>query len=152
MCGKAWLRLLLLVSLAAVALTLACGPSVARITDLQTGRVIEAQMPNFAFSRGGNITATATDGETFSGSASVIPGKPTGTELLQRFASGFARDQGYDNLAFQLDSMPNREEYSATLVGSRGTVLDLMFAVDTHTGRGSGTAQDNKGNHYRIQL
>lgn len=152
MSGKGWLRLLSLAPVVAVALTLACGPAVARITDLQTGRVIEAQMPNFAFSRGGTITATATDGETFSGSAAVIPGRPTGAELLQRFAAGYARDQGYDNLAFQLDSMPNREEYSATLVGDRGTVLDLMFAVDTKTGHGSGTGQDSKGNRYRIQL
>ncbi len=43
-------------------------------------------------------------------------------------------------------------EYSATLTGNRDTVSDLIFAISTQTGHGTGSGKDNKGGEYRIQL
>jgi len=122
----------------------------ARITDLKQGRTLDVKIPSF--NRGGTISGTASDGEAFTGNYAVIPGAPSGQDLISRVISGVAADKGYNQLAWKLDSMPNREEYSATLAGNRGTVIDLVFAVDTKSGHGAGTGKDNKGNEYRIQM
>lgn len=122
----------------------------ARITDLKAGRTLDVKIPSW--SKGGTISGTASDGEAFTGNYAVIPGRPSGEELISKVLSGVAFDRGYKQLAWNLDSMSNREEYSATLAGSKGTVIDLMFAVDTKTGHGMGTGKDNKGNEYRIQM
>ncbi len=39
---------------------------------------------------------------------------------------------------------------TAVLTGDKGTVLDLVYTVDSRTGHGSGVGKDNKGNEYKI--
>lgn len=133
-------------------LVLACEPRAARITDLQTGRSLDVEMPWLNKGGGGQIAGTASDGERFTGNFAAVPGEPSGTDLLLRVASAVAFDQGHIQLAQNLDGIQNREEYTATLTGDRGTVLDLVFAVNTRTGHGTGSGKDNRGGTYRIQL
>lgn len=136
----------------ALALALACEPRLARITDLQTGRTLDVEMPWLNKGGGGQIAGTASDGERFAGNFAAVPGEPSGKDLLLKVVSAVAWDQGHIQLSQNLDGIQNREEYTATLTGDKGTVLDLVFAVNIQTGHGSGSGKDNRGGTYRIQL
>ena len=143
------------------ALLLATGCSslipTARITDMVQGRTLDVKFPTW--SQGGSVTRTASDGEVFSGNCSRIPVNLTGEELLLKLIGGVAAEagnaaanKGYFQLAGSMNSISNREEYEATLAGNQGTVIDLVFAVDSKTGHGTGQGKDNKGNHYKVQM
>ena len=140
-------------ALCAALLFLGCAAMMitARVTDLKGGRTLDLQIPNIR-NQGGTLSGTASDGEAFTGNYAVIPGKPSGSDLLLKVASAVAWNQGYTQLSANLDNIPNREEYSATLTGNRGTVIDLIFAINTQTGHGTGSGKDNRGDEYRIQL
>jgi hypothetical protein len=140
-------------ALSVTLLSLGCAAMMitARVTDLKEGRTLDLQIPNIR-NQGGALSGTASDGEAFTGNYAVIPGKPSGSDLLLKVASAVAWDQGFTQLSSNLDRIPNREEYSATLTGNRGTVIDLIFAINTQTGHGTGSGKDNRGVEYRIQL
>jgi len=41
---------------------------------------------------------------------------------------------------------------AATLVGNKGTVIEVVYAVDRHSLHGYGVGRDNRGGHYKMHF
>jgi hypothetical protein len=148
-------------------LTIGCAvppPTPARLYNLENGDVIQAQM-GYADSGHGSMVATLPTGEKCTGEYTIAgrgrsygPGQyenpvpedrePPQTGTIKGEDLTWAEAYGYG---------PNTHVQpigSATLVGDRGTVLELVIYTFYyyHGVHGDGVGRDNHGNWYRIHI
>lgn len=152
----------------ACGLLAACAADVAvpaRLYDLASGRVIEATLGSFQQGYG-RMTAQMPNGELLEGEYTLYvqrPGSPVAPSAST--SSNVDRPQSEGNTEGPPEGRKPSEVYgfgegveadpigSATLVGNRGTVLQVVFYRMNALARyGDGVAYDNKGNWYRIHV
>ena len=125
----------------------------ARLYDTQSGTVILATLEGFDIGHG-RITAEAPDGERFTGDFS-LNGWPT-PYMGARFSLAQAAAEPQPGPAEVYGFGPDSDAKpvgSATLVGDRGTVLELILYSLSRPGQyGAGVASDNKGTRYRVHI
>ena len=124
----------------------------ARMYNLSTGEIIVAVERNDR-DRHGFITAGPTkSGETFSGEATTIDNrtKSSGYGAGRVSNPGIFTDS-YISTSSYSTATPGYENGSAILVGTQGTVIDVLYRV-SFSGMGDGEGLDNKGIKYRIQF
>lgn len=124
----------------------------ARMYNLSTGEMISA-VSHADPSGHSTITAGPTkSGETFNGEATSIDNrvrsKSTGSGRLSN--PGFYTST-YISTSTYSTSTPGYQNGSAILIGSQGTVIDILYRVAL-SGNGDGEGLDNKGIKYRIQF
>jgi len=128
-----------------------CGcVTTARLYNLNEASVIYAKFGNYGIGHA-KITAIAPDGEQFEGEYTTLSNMSmsTGFGTASAFSSDnyvWAQAQGFSF------NQPGKQFGSAVIVGDRGTVIEIIYAVDPWTSHGSGVAKDNKGNKYRVQF
>jgi len=143
------IMILFLISLHGCALA----PPYLSVTTARLYNLDRPEVINATFDPGGKghgmIEAIAPDGERFRGEYSTLSGKSSTS------GSAFVRTlQGYEwaqASSFSLHQ-PGKQFGSATLVGDKGTVIEILYAVDPYSGHGTGPGRDNKGNRYRVQF
>lgn len=140
-------RLTWVLGVAAALLALAaCDLSNATIVNLKTGATYQATFVNSVRSGGGQMTADGPDGEKFTGRFSNSAKDMTTAEALMKIADHVSWAEGKGVIFGQQGELQG----TAVLTGDRGTVLDLVYTVDSATGHGSGVGKDNKGNEYKL--
>jgi hypothetical protein len=102
----------------------------------------------------GGISMTLPDGERCTGKWSSIA--PMSVGFSTASASGTATN-GMTSVwttvygsGFSVRNLPGVNKGEAMLVGDRGTVIQVEFYTGSGTANGSGVAQDNKGNIYKV--
>jgi len=120
--------------------------------NLSTGEVITAISRT---NRAGQslITAGPTkSGETFNGEATSIDNRiRTSTYGGGRVSTPGVLTDTYIRTSSYSTSTPGYQNGTAILIGSQGTVIDILYRVSL-SGVGEGEGKDNKGNGYRIQF
>ena len=123
-----------------------------RMYNLSTGEVITGIS---RVNRAGQSTITAgptKSGETFTGEATSIDNRiATSTHGGGRVSTPGVLTDSYIRTSSYSTSTPGYQNGSAILVGSQGTVIDILYRVSL-SGIGEGEGQDNKGVKYRIQF
>src|SRR5688572_11438373 len=124
----------------------------ARMYDLSTGEVITAVSHT---NRAGHSVITAgpaKSGETFTGEATSIDNR------IRSSSHGYASvstpgvlTDSYISTSSYSTTTPGYQNGSAILVGSRGTVIDVLYRVSL-MGTGDGEGLDNHGVRYRIRF
>jgi len=99
----------------------------------------------------GTISSVMSDGEQFQGEYSTISGGSITTHGASAFASGSGGYAWVQGSGFSL-TQPGVQYGMATVVGDRGTIIEVVYAVDSFTNHGYGVGQDNNGVRYRIQF
>jgi hypothetical protein len=132
-------------------------PRTVRLYDLNKGSVMEAFIED-ARQIHGKITAVNHEtGESFTGEYTSIrddvvkssygSGYVTGgPSSLYHSSYGWATAYG-----FSFDQ-PTKIYGAATLVGNRGTVIEVVYAVDRRVLHGHGVGRDNQGNRYKLHF
>ncbi len=111
----------------------------------QNSQVLEAQWLD-SWSGSGWIKLTLPDGEECKGEYTTLEGGGTSFSSGGLFAnSTWATHWG------NTYSSPNTNRGTATLIGNKGTVIEIEYFV-TFGSRGSGLGEDNKGNIYKIHF
>ena len=123
-----------------------------RIYNLSTGEVfILTARTNPA---GHSLVAAGPtkSGETFNGEATSIDNR------IRSYGSSYGRvsnpgvlTDSYISTSTYATTTPGYQNGSAILIGSQGTVIDILYRV-AQTGIGEGEGKDNKSNSYRIQF
>ena len=140
-------RLVFVLGVVAALLTLAaCDLSNATIVNLKTGASYQATFVNNVRSGGGQMTAEGPDGEKFTGRFSNSAKDMTTAQALMTIADHVSWAEGKGVIFGQQGELQG----TAVLTGDKGTVLDLVYTVDSRTGHGSGVGKDNKDNEYKI--
>lgn len=123
-----------------------------RMYNLSTGEVITGISRT---NRAGQSVITAgptKSGETFTGEATSIDNRiATSTYGGGRVSTPGVLTDSYIRTSSYSTSTPGYQNGSAILVGSQGTVIDVLYRVSL-SGIGEGEAQDNKGVKYRVQF
>ncbi len=123
-----------------------------RMYNLATGEVVIGVSRT---NRAGQSVITAgptQSGETFSGEATTIDNRIHASSQ----GSGTVHTPGiltdtYIRTSSYSTTTPGYQNGSAILVGSKGTVIDILYRVSL-AGTGEGEGTDNKGVRYRIQF
>ena len=123
-----------------------------RMYNLSTGEVINGVART---NRAGQSVLTAgptKSGETFSGEATSIDNRVRSSS----YGSGTVSTPGiltdsYIRTSSYSTSTPGYQNGSAILVGSQGTIIDILYRVSL-SGTGEGEGKDNKGVSYRMQF
>jgi hypothetical protein len=150
-----------------VALLAGCvspAPTPARLYNLDTGDVIQAQM-GYSSEGHGNMTATLPTGETCSGEYAIgafgkpypLPtpyGDPKRLEEENAYPEEVPEDVSWAEVYGYGSGVHVQPVGSATLVGDRGTVLEIVIYsyYYYHGPHGDGVGRDNHGNWYRIYI
>lgn len=124
----------------------ACDLSNATIVNLKTGATYDATFVQSVRSGGGQMTAEGADGERFTGRFSNSAKDMTAAQALMKIADHVSWAEGKGVIFGQQGELQG----TAVLTGDKGTVLDLVYTVDSATGHGSGVGKDNKGNEYKL--
>jgi hypothetical protein len=123
-----------------------------RMYNLSTGEVITGISRT---NRAGQsiITAGPTkSGETFTGEATSIDNRiATSSFGGGRVSTPGVLSDSYIRTSSYSTSTPGYQNGSAILVGSQGTVIDILYRVSL-SGIGEGEGQDNNGVKYRLQF
>ena len=123
-----------------------------RMYNLSTGEVITG-ISRTDRSGHSSISAGPTkSGETFSGEATSIDNRTRSSS----YGSGIVSSPGlftnsYIRTSSYSTTTPGYQTGSAILVGSHGTVIDILYRVSV-SGSGEGEGLDNNGVKYRIQF
>jgi hypothetical protein len=123
-----------------------------RMYNLTTGEAIAGVSRT---NRAGQSVITAgptKSGETFTGEATSIDNRISSTTRGGGTMStpGVLTDT-YIRTSSYSTTTPGYQTGSAILVGSQGTVIDILYRVSL-AGSGEGEGSDNKGAKYRIQF
>ncbi len=124
----------------------------ARVYNLSTGELITGLTHT---DRSGHSVITAgptKSGETFNGEATSIDNR------IQSSSHGGGRvsnpgilTDSYISTSSYSTSTPGYQNGSAILIGTQGTVIDILYRVSL-SGTGEGEGLDNKGVKYRLQF
>ncbi len=138
-------------------------PRSVRLYDLNNGNITEAFIED-ARQIHGTITAiNNATGENFSGEYTSIrddvakpaiglvrsktSGYVTGNSLsLYGSSYGWATAYG-----FSFDK-PNKLYGAATLIGNKGSIIEIIYEVDRNALHGHGVGRDNHGNRYKLHF
>lgn len=142
----------------------------ARLYDFTSGFLIDAQVIGLG-NHHGRMTAQLPSGEKLRGeftltnekpSSATVPGliqlnpEQRGSSLNDGQESGRSVPKGGKSLAQVYGfsgAADARPVATATLVGTRGTVVEVVFySLDAGDGTGTGIGRDNKGDWYSIRL
>ena len=138
-------------------------PRTARMYDLDKGTIIEGLIKDARQTHGIITAENRATGERFAGeytsitddrvkssfgiAASKTSGYATGgTSHLSYSGYGWANAYG-----FSFDQ-PRKIFGAATIVGDKGTVIEIVYAVDRRNLHGHGVGRDNKGNRYKVHF
>lgn len=123
-----------------------------RAYNLTTGEVLTAISRT---DRAGHSVITAgptKSGETFNGEATSIDNRIHSSSYgYGRVSTPGVFTDSYISTSNYSTMTPGYQNGSAILVGSQGTVIDILYRVSL-SGYGEGEGKDNKGNSYRIQF
>ncbi|MES2308826.1 MAG: hypothetical protein V4507_08205 [Verrucomicrobiota bacterium] len=114
-----------------------------RIYNLQTGEVMDATLDNKQDGHGFIAAESKVSGEKFKGEFSYeISGDSSGSVVSPPWIKQTGFLLGRKGVLYG----------SATAVGNKGTILDIVFSTDPKTGHGTGVAKDNKEVLYKLQF
>lgn len=123
-----------------------------RMYNLSTGEVITGVSRT---NRAGHSVITAgptKSGETFTGEATSIDNRVRSSSYGGgRISTPGVLTDSYIRTSSYSTTTPGYQNGSAILVGSQGTVIDILYRVSL-SGTGEGEGKDNKGVSYRIQF
>lgn len=146
-------------------LSLVVAPALSACVSIPAERVFHARMYNLSTgeivtgisrtNRAGQSVITAgptKSGETFTGEATSIDNRvATSTHGGGRVSTPGVLTDTYIRTSSYSTSTPGYQNGSAILVGSQGTVIDILYRVSL-SGLGEGEGQDNNGVRYRVQF
>lgn len=124
----------------------------ARMYNLSTGEVITGVAHVDPYGHSTITAGPSKAGETFSGEATSIDNRVRSSSYGSATVSnpGVFTDQYISSSSYSTTT-PGYQSGSAILVGSQGTVIDILYRVSV-SGNGEGEGQDNKGVKYRLQF
>jgi hypothetical protein len=123
-----------------------------RMYNLSTGEVITGVSHVDPYGHSTITAGPSKAGETFTGEATSIDNRVRSSS----YGSATVRNPGvftdqYISSSSYSTTTPGFQNGTAILVGSQGTVIDILYRVSV-SGSGEGEGQDNKGVKYRIQF
>ena len=112
-----------------------------RAYNLETGDLCEGFIQDARQTQGAITGINKTTGETFKGEYTTIISDTTTSSYAGGYSStfGWATAQGFSF------GQPRKLYGTATLVGDKGTVVEIVYATDRQTLHGHGVGRDNKG-------
>jgi hypothetical protein len=135
-------------------------PRTARLYDLDTGIVMEAYIEDARQTQGRITAVNPVTGENFTGEYTSIRNDVVrssygiGGSSVSGYATSGATSLSYSGYGwataygFSFDQ-PTALYGAATLVGDKGTVIEVVYQVDRRTVHGYGVGRDNQGGRYK---
>ena len=123
-----------------------------RMYNITTGEVIAGAARTNRMGQSVITAGPTKSGETFTGEATSIDNRVTSSSYGGgRLSNPGVLTDSYIRSSTYSTSTPGYQNGSAILVGSQGTVIDILYRV-SQSGAGKGEGLDNKGVKYHIQF
>lgn len=95
-------------------------------------------------SDGFTVSSTSSGGASLNTNGGVATTRGAGVFTVDQYASYWG--------STYVSGMKNKQCGQATLIGNKGTIMQIEYFTDTWTAHGFGLAKDNKGNIYKVHF